>query len=238
MPLNIIPVILTSYLFIYGAASFWFTFPVFWGLSFLFIGLWGVFKSSEDKKESNPLSSKGLGAKKYRIITVIGFLMAILTHWLFIISWFAASLVAIIRKDRMKNLYIFLPGIISAIPLILHYRHILSIKQTTSAAIIQNMSKGDAIHSWVTLMFSSVLISQLPVLLVLISLLLLTTLLFLKKDFAVQIMFSMGILPPVLFFKLGPETYRDYWGIIYLPFILIVSCYFLPVLEEKILKRR
>jgi hypothetical protein len=211
-PLNIIPVFLTSYLFIYGAVGYWFAFPEFWGFAFMLLGIWGIYRENTN-------------------IVFAGFLMSILIRSIFIIPWAAVFVITIIRREEKYLTALGISGLLASIVFFLHYHHI-TVNIPGTASGLEEMTKGSSTHLWNTFSFGAVFLSRPILTLALISVLFIISIILMKRDYTGQAILASILILPVTFLKIGPETYRDYWGVIYMPLILMCACYF-PSLFEK-----
>lgn len=200
-PLNLIAPALIVPVFVFGAAGFWFTFPEYWGAFFFMLGIWGIFK-------------------KNKIAALIGFTFAPLIRSFFIISYVGAIIPSFLKKEKKQVIYLLIPGVIFVFAFLFHYIHIMSLP----GAMVPpagDWIRGGLKHFQITFSFSSVLWSRAKYILPLILVLFFPAFYVLRKDYAGRILLGSAILPMIMFLIVGPSTFRQYWGIVYLPFIML-----------------
>jgi len=200
-PLNLIAPAIIVPVFIFGSAGFWFAFPEYWGTFFFMVGIWGIFR-------------------KNKIASLIGFTLAPLIRSFFIIPYIGALIPAFFKKEKKQILYLLIPGIIFLFAFLLHYRHIMSLPDATVPPV-SDWIKGGIYHFWNTFSFASVMWSKAKYILPLILILFLLSFYLLRKDYAGRVLLGSATLPMLTFLILGPSTFRQYWGIIYIPFVML-----------------
>jgi len=211
--LSLVAPVLMVPLFVYGASAFWFTFPEFWGLFFLMMGVWGIHKNN-------------------KIIAVIGFSIAPLIRSIFIVSWVGALIPAFFRKDKKESLYMLIPGLVFILGFALHYRAIAGI----SGVLIPSPGQwlqGTIYHFLATYKFSAALLSRPGPILHLLLILFIASIFILGRNYQARILIGCAIMPIILSLKLGTTSFRGYWGIIYLPFLLLAVSLLPYCLSEK-----
>lgn len=201
-PLCLIPCVLSAPVFIYGTAGYWFTFPEYWGLFFLLLGLWGI-------------------AKNNKIASVLGMTMAPLIRSLFIVSWIGVFIPLMISSQRKKYMYLILSPLCFIVSIILHWKVIFTMAETLVHPLSEWL-RGGFLHFWITLTFGYPLNSQWIYIIPLYLILPIVSIYIHKKDLTLWTIAGGCIVPMIFFLIIGPPTFRQYWGIIYLPVLLLL----------------
>lgn len=204
-PLNLIPPILTSYIFIFGGAAFWFTFPEFWGVFFLFLGLWSL------HRKNLPLAIAALT-------------LAPLIRWIFIFPMFGIFIV--LMFDKKRKLYIS-AGLPLLVFIVFFKIHVSSISHLTTAMGqtfegFGNFLGGGAGNFISFIAFGAALLSRprVALLAILLGFIVATVRIFTSSRGLTARLLIAGSLFPLLFFlKVGPPFNHDYWGVVFIPLI-------------------
>ncbi|MCE1246495.1 MAG: hypothetical protein LWY06_07625 [Firmicutes bacterium] len=202
-PLNLIAPLLVCPLFVYGAAGFWYTFSEYWGVFFLFAGIWGIFKRNIP-------------------VTAAGITLALVTRSFFIIPWAGLMLFVLLKKDRKQILACLLPFVVFAAAFLAHYFKVMSLSGAEISPPGEWM-RGNFSHFLATMGFGSALVSQPEISIPMIVCLAAVVIVKMKNDHNIRMLAGAAFLPMILFIFVGPETERAYWGIIYLPFLLLLA---------------
>ena len=200
-PLNLLAPALLAPLFVYGVVGFWFTFPEYWGLFFLMMGLWGIHR-------------------KNKVVAMIGLTVAPLIRSFYILSWLGIVIPSLFTKDKKEMLHLLAPGILFPIDFLIHYRMIMGL-EGAQVPPVSEWFRGSLMHFLHTLHFGFALISRSEFVLPFMFILFIISIILLRKNYTGRIILGCALLPMILFLVLGAESYRSYWGIIYLPFFLL-----------------
>jgi hypothetical protein len=206
-PLSVVP------LFVYGAAGFWYTFPEYWGVFFLMAALWGIFKNNLP-------------------LIAVGFILALITRSFFLIPWFGIMLFALIKKEKKEIPAYILPASVFLFAFLAHYSKVMGM----SGAEVSppgEWVRGNFQHFFATIRFSSVLLSGHLISLSLIIVMAIITTVIMRHDEKIRMLAGSAFLPMILFMFVGPDTERAYWGIIYLPVLILLASLGLTVLGKK-----
>ena len=213
-PFHLLAPVMVIPLFAYGITGFWFTFPEYWGLFAFIMGVWGIHRK-------NP------------VVSIIGLCLAPLIRSLFFISWLGLIIPAFFTKKKADVLYLLLPGIIFPVDFLIHYRTIMSM-EGVQVPPLGEWFKGSLEHFVYTLNFSFPLVSRAEFILPFMFILFIFTCVILRKNYTGRIILGCTILPMVIFLIMGTTTFRNYWGIVYLPFFLLAISLIPYKLKDKL----
>jgi hypothetical protein len=164
-----------------------------------------------------------------------GFVMSLLIRNLFVIPWLAVFLISLFEREKKFLVSLGASGIIFAISFFLHYRNIVTSIPATVPGM-GNLAQGSVNHLWHTLGFGAVLLSRPVFILGLVFVMFIISIVVLRRDYPGRILLASALVLPIVFTRIGPDTYRDYWGITYMPILMMCACYFLPAFEKFIVK--
>ncbi|MFP4498151.1 MAG: hypothetical protein ACLFQV_08065 [Vulcanimicrobiota bacterium] len=210
-PINLVPVFSVSYIFYFGALAFWFAFPEYWGLFFLFIALFGIYKEN-------------------KLLSVAGLTMAVLVFPVYLIPVALFAIFTMFVKKDWRRFLFLIPLIAFAIVFFIHYQ-ILS-------AYVQEISPGKIWFNinlpefYKTVFFGRIMVARPMVSLIFVIIMAVLALRNLVKTYWGRFLIILALVIPeiLFFFNFGLNKY--YLGLTYMPFVSVAACFIWNFSEE------
>lgn len=202
-PLNLIAPAAMAYIFINGAVGFRYAFSEYWGMFFLLLGLWGLFKEN-------------------KLFMILGFSLSLITRGFFVLPWLGITLVSFLMGQKKRGLLLLIPGGAYLLMLAYHTMRITSFPGVVNPPF-QSWFQGGALHFIVSLFFGHSLLSRPLFIMPFVLLLFIFATVFLFKAPKGLLIPVGALLPMLIFLKAGPASFRPYWGIVYLPLVYLCA---------------